>query len=430
MGGERKRDRLKRVLLGSSASVKRASGLEQTPSIASSSILVQRVGTNIETTLPDQVAESSLNSPKVQNDVRDLWADALQKLSDDDKAVLQSSSVSKLDVLEDLCAAAKRKRDECDNQRWKFEFNGRQIILHDIAEKIVVWINKFKEIVDIAVNFDPVHAALPWAGVRFLLQVRMEYLGYLVYCEIELILEKVAIAESQQMGALLVGVEKVTYLINRCKIYEILYLHEKTSRPLVVESPELEDLEFENLKLALLELYAAILQFLAKANRLYKSFGTRTLYGILNTDEVVGFANKCEKLENRVEFEVGNCDRLYNRRANAKWDERGERLKQLLVDLQEPIMRTDSRVAALYDGLDESERSDILNWLSSIQYEKNHRTAREGRTNGTGKWLLKHKRFRDWRGSSSSTILWLHGIRRYPMYSTSWRVMILADKLL
>jgi ankyrin repeat domain-containing protein 50 len=64
-----------------------------------------------------------------------------------------------------------KKREECEEKRWKFNINGRQIILRDVAEKVIVWINKFKEIGDVAVNFDPIHAALPWAGVRFLLQV-------------------------------------------------------------------------------------------------------------------------------------------------------------------------------------------------------------------------------------------------------------------
>jgi hypothetical protein len=225
-----------------------------------------------------------------------------------------------------------------------------------------------------------------------------------------------AVAESQQMGALLIGAEKVTYLINRCKIYEILYLHDKQPRPVVLDNLVSEKLALDNLKVALVELYAVILQFLAKANRLYESFSTRVLHGIMDTDEVVGFSNKCEKLETRVDIEAGNCDRLYDWTAHTKIDECRERFKQLLVDLEKPIMRTDSRVAALYDGLNESARCDILNWLSSIQYEKNHRTAREGRTNGTGKWLLEHERFRDWRRSSSSTILWLHGIRRFLLY--------------
>lgn len=32
-------------------------------------------------------------------------------------------------------------------------------------------VNKFKEIGDVAVQYDPSHAALPWVGVRMVLQV-------------------------------------------------------------------------------------------------------------------------------------------------------------------------------------------------------------------------------------------------------------------
>jgi hypothetical protein len=38
-------------------------------------------------------------------------------------------------------------------------------------DKIITWIDKFIRIGDCAVQYDPIHAALPWAGVRALLQV-------------------------------------------------------------------------------------------------------------------------------------------------------------------------------------------------------------------------------------------------------------------
>jgi 3-dehydroquinate synthetase len=38
-------------------------------------------------------------------------------------------------------------------------------------EKFLNCMDRFKEIGDIIVQFDPVHAALPWAAVRFLLKV-------------------------------------------------------------------------------------------------------------------------------------------------------------------------------------------------------------------------------------------------------------------
>jgi hypothetical protein len=57
-------------------------------------------------------------------------------------------------------------------RRWKYKkSNHEEIILRDVMEKIIVWVDKFKEIGDNVVVYDPAHAALPWAGVRFLLQV-------------------------------------------------------------------------------------------------------------------------------------------------------------------------------------------------------------------------------------------------------------------
>lgn len=42
--------------------------------------------------------------------------------------------------------------------------------MRDVLENIAGWVNKFKEAGDMVVQYDPVHASLPWAAVRFLLQ--------------------------------------------------------------------------------------------------------------------------------------------------------------------------------------------------------------------------------------------------------------------
>ena len=52
----------------------------------------------------------------------------------------------------------------------KLEEQGR---LGDTATKILEWVDRFKGIGDVIVSFDPVHAALPWAGFRFFLQVEL-----------------------------------------------------------------------------------------------------------------------------------------------------------------------------------------------------------------------------------------------------------------
>jgi hypothetical protein len=70
-----------------------------------------------------------------------------------------------------LASLVSERINRLDDKAWRFRFRGRDIILRDLATKVVTWLNKFKEIGDIAIQIDPVHAALPWAAIRFLLLV-------------------------------------------------------------------------------------------------------------------------------------------------------------------------------------------------------------------------------------------------------------------
>lgn len=120
-------------------------------------------------TIPGSAPESLRISP-----AKDLWAEALGGLSKEHRLIIsRAGSDTKLDSLESLVEAAEQKKKECDKRRWVVRLNGNSIVLRDLASKIVIWVNKFREVGDVAVNFDPVHAALPWAGVRFLLQVSL-----------------------------------------------------------------------------------------------------------------------------------------------------------------------------------------------------------------------------------------------------------------
>ena len=212
------------------------------------------------------------------------------------------------------------------------------------------------------------------------------------------------------MGALLSAVEKVTYLINRCRIYELLYLRQKSHEP--KDSPGA--LALENLEQALMALYATILILLSKAGSLYeKSSLARTIYGFLNPKEVATFLQQCQSLEKRVEFEAENCERTYGRKLQTDATGMIQKLSQKLIDLESPILRIDSRVIRLYQTMEDSERLHILNWISSIPYEVHHYFARKGWTQGTGQWLLDHSQYREWRDSSASVILWLHGPRKF-----------------
>ena len=118
---------------------------------------------------PQQVAPPTTNAPG-----QDLWTKAYQKLPDDLKQQLiinNCAATDKLQTLQDLLVTAVQAKDTSMAKRLTLKLGDKVINVHEIAGRLVDWITKFKEIGDIAVQYDPAHAALPWAGVRFILLV-------------------------------------------------------------------------------------------------------------------------------------------------------------------------------------------------------------------------------------------------------------------
>jgi hypothetical protein len=102
----------------------------------------------------------------------DLWARAAAKLSLEDRKNINFSCPDKLKILSDLHELTENSRQECINKRWRYtRKSGETVIFVDLFSKVIKWIDLFKQVGDTVVQYDPVHAALPWAGVRFLLQV-------------------------------------------------------------------------------------------------------------------------------------------------------------------------------------------------------------------------------------------------------------------
>lgn len=72
-----------------------------------------------------------------------------------------------------MTATIQRKKTLCDEKRWSISKNGRTVALGELAGKMMHWVDRFKEIGDAVAQLDPVHAALPWAAFRFLLEVSL-----------------------------------------------------------------------------------------------------------------------------------------------------------------------------------------------------------------------------------------------------------------
>ena len=110
---------------------------------------------------------------KKQRQDQDLWSKATELLSNEDQEQIRFSEASKLDALKDILSIVREKQaSSLQNQRTLKRKDGREIVLRDVFKKIMNSIEKFKEVGDVLVQYDSAHCAIPWAVVRFVLQVR------------------------------------------------------------------------------------------------------------------------------------------------------------------------------------------------------------------------------------------------------------------
>ena len=210
------------------------------------------------------------------------------------------------------------------------------------------------------------------------------------------------------MEVLLAEMEKVTQIISRCKLYEVMYLDS-------VQVEETEDTvqpAFVNLEAALVKLYTVILEVFAHACNTFGQSGIkRGLRSTVNPGLCSDLANQLSSLDAAVINCAHICENVHGRNCHKN----ARQILKILRDLEQPIHYIDLGVRLLLKSVGTSRRIQILQWISSIPYEDNHNTACEGHTSGTGEWLLEHDIYNDWRASKENAILWLHGIREKPI---------------
>lgn len=133
----------------------------------------------------------------------DTWAEAVAQLSSKEREQLKIAGVPGAHVLKDVLAVVEAKKDDCAKRHLKFMWHGKPIILRDIFSKIAAWVQRFVEVGDVAIQYDPGHAALPWAAVRFILLT--------------------SIADTELFGVIMQDTATITNIIVRCTIQEKLY---------------------------------------------------------------------------------------------------------------------------------------------------------------------------------------------------------------
>lgn len=98
---------------------------------------------------------------------RSTWDLALEKLSREEQDQITAGGIRKVDALAHLHFDLRGKMDFYASKEWRIG----GVKVRAILSRILHWVDKFKEIGDVVVQFDPAHASIPWACFRMILMV-------------------------------------------------------------------------------------------------------------------------------------------------------------------------------------------------------------------------------------------------------------------
>lgn len=168
--------RFKRVLgkLGRRAESHQDAGVPM-PCVKIKSSSSNSLSTQTPSNAPVQSSQlqSDAGKPSARKD--NLWLEARDKISCDDRESIkefnpQGSGATELNV-RSMVLDLQQKGEACKAESWKFRVGNHTANFQDAVNTALRWVDKVKGPIDIAVSADPVHAALPWAGIKFLILV-------------------------------------------------------------------------------------------------------------------------------------------------------------------------------------------------------------------------------------------------------------------
>lgn len=98
-----------------------------------------------------------------------FWKEAFESLSPSDQESPRRCNGG--DIIKDILDSMEVQKKLDERNARMFKWQGQVYHSSDIADKVISWVQTFIKVGDTIVQYDPVHAALPWAGFRFILQV-------------------------------------------------------------------------------------------------------------------------------------------------------------------------------------------------------------------------------------------------------------------
>ncbi|GKZ28538.1 hypothetical protein AbraIFM66950_008397 [Aspergillus brasiliensis] len=211
-----------------------------------------------------------------------LWARALSALPDKDQRMfgtLGAASPPVSQKLGDIIAAIETQRDHCKRHKWStISIGDKELIIRDVCAKIVSCVNRFACVVDVVVSFDPVHAALPWAGVRFVLQLFLKGM--------------------ETFDVIVEGMEMSVRVIARGGILEGLY-YQKNSTLSEARQALPDDI---------VKCYTTVLKFLSLARRYYQCSRLKRAVDFISKDDLRDCNKEIQDTEQQLLIQKGLVD--------------------------------------------------------------------------------------------------------------------------
>ncbi|TKA63807.1 hypothetical protein B0A55_11845, partial [Friedmanniomyces simplex] len=260
-----------------------------------------------------------------------LWQKARDALRPKDKDVIPPSFMSKP---EELIVEIEKYSSQSKGKPIKLP-NGESFFVRDVLEKVSRWVKKFVEVGDIAVQYDPGHAALPWALVRLILQMSMNSL--------------------EKHAAVLEGIERMSYYLVWSRIEESYLIVPSTS------SAQLEG-EFIQLYTVMLTFMARSIRFLRNKPRIAAAFLSSDSKFHIDVDRMAIKKQSIESYTRQI------SDRISHQQSAELLKVRDE-----LAELEKPVIRVERAIQSASAILDRNENQCILDWASEIPFQKHFR---------------------------------------------------------
>ncbi|KAF2147936.1 WD40 repeat-like protein [Myriangium duriaei CBS 260.36] len=258
---------------------------------------------------------------------------ALSKLSAEQQRVIKpyadaSGLADAGHALLDAHAAAGQLQQNCQDKAWHLTFRGKTYLLRDIANRVLVWVDKLKFIGDTFADADPLYIGIPWKA----------------FC----LLSQLAVSHHSEMEALLKGLDVALCAANRLQAY-LIYLQ----RLPVAKSTDI----FEG---AAVKFYALILEFIATAIGIYQKNRVSQIWqAIWKMSTIESFEDECSKQGSEIEVAANICDRELNEQDRRQWKADFEQ------QLNE-IKATEASLVALHDKVDSIDKKVDITQVNVI----------------------------------------------------------------